>query len=53
MTLLNDVKELSKDDKILLEEKNRDAVLESVIPAYQSLIDTLTALKGTGKSTRE
>lgn len=49
---LNDVKELSKDDKILLEEKNRDAVLESVIPAYQSLIDTLTALKGTGKSTR-
>lgn len=48
---LDHVNELSKDDKILLEERNRDAVLDSVIPAYQSLIDTLTSLKGTGKST--
>ncbi len=41
---------LTLKEKLLLEEANRDAVLHSVIPAYQTLIDTLTALKGTGKN---
>lgn len=32
----------------IYQEKNKDAVLNSVIPAYELLIDTLTQLKGTG-----
>lgn len=31
-------------------QQNEDAVKNSVIPAYESLIDTLTGLKGTGKN---
>lgn len=31
-------------------QKNSKLILESVIPAYQSVIDKLTALKGSGKS---
>ncbi len=38
---------LSRDEVILYEEQNRDAVLNYVIPAYETLIDTLTQLKGT------
>ena len=38
---------LSRDEIILYEEQNRDAVLNSVIPAYELLIDTLTELKST------
>lgn len=39
---------LSIKDKLILEEANRDAVLQSVIPAYEKLIKTLNELKGTG-----
>lgn len=38
---------LSRDEIILYEEQNRDAVLNYVIPAYETLIDTLTELKST------
>ncbi|MDE7211193.1 MAG: DUF885 domain-containing protein [Lachnospiraceae bacterium] len=38
---------LTRDEIILYEEQNREAVLGSVIPAYELLIDTLTQLKGT------
>ena len=47
---LDTVPDLTKDDITLFTEQNREAVLNSVIPAYQTLIDTLTSLKGTGKN---
>lgn len=31
-------------------KKNRDAVMDYVIPAYQEIIEVLTSLKGTGKN---
>lgn len=49
---INAMDDLTLDEKTLYEERNRDAVLNSVIPAYQLLIDTLTSLKGTGKDTQ-
>ncbi len=38
---------LSTDEIILYKEHNREAVLNSIIPAYELLISTLTELKGT------
>lgn len=38
---------LSTDEIVLYKERNREAVLNSVIPAYELLISTLTELKGT------
>lgn len=38
----------SEEERSQLSEQNKKAVLECVIPAYESLIDGLTALKGTG-----
>lgn len=43
---------LSSEEKKQLIEKNRKAVLESVIPAYQSLIEGLESLKGSGKNNK-
>ena len=52
ITVFNDkVKQfdgLTKDEIITYQEKNKDAVLNYVIPAYQLLIDGLKSLKGTG-----
>lgn len=42
--------ELSEEEKKKYIEDNRKAVLEKIIPAYQSLIDALKQLKGTGKN---
>ncbi|MGB8451143.1 MAG: DUF885 domain-containing protein [Anaerocolumna sp.] len=39
---------LTKSEIKSYESTNKDAVLNSVIPAYELLIDTLTKLKGTG-----
>ena len=39
---------LSQEDKEAYIQQNQEAVLNDVIPAYESLIDGLTALKGTG-----
>lgn len=39
---------LTKKDIKSYEATNKDAVLNSVIPAYELLVDTLTKLKGTG-----
>ncbi len=44
---INNFENLSKEDKLVYEEKNRDAILNSVIPAYENLILTLNSLKGT------
>lgn len=41
-------KGLSKKEINAYEKANKDAVVNSVIPAYQLLIDTLKTLKGTG-----
>lgn len=46
---LANVDGLTADEITIYVERNRDAVLNYVIPAYQGLIDDLTALKGTGK----
>lgn len=45
---IDNFKNLTKDEATLLKEDNRDAVLDSVITAYEILIDVLTELKGTG-----
>ncbi len=39
---------LSQEDKEAYIQQNQEAVLNDVIPAYESLIEGLTALKGTG-----
>lgn len=45
---ISSVPDITTDQITLYTENNRDAVLNSVIPAYQTLIDTLVSLKGTG-----
>lgn len=45
---LQKVEGLSKEELSSFESANKKAVLESVVPAYQILIDGLTELKGTG-----
>ncbi|MBR0086078.1 MAG: DUF885 domain-containing protein, partial [Lachnospiraceae bacterium] len=42
--------QISSDDRARYIEKNNELVRNVVIPAYQSLIDGLTALKGTAKN---
>lgn len=42
--------ELNQRERTLYQEKNREAVLTSVIPAYQNLIDSLSRLKGSSKN---
>lgn len=44
---LNNFINLTEKEKILYKEKNKDAILNSVIPAYENLIVTLDSLKGT------
>ncbi len=41
---------LTKAEKKSYQAANKDAVINSVIPAYELLISTLTELKGTGKN---
>lgn len=43
---------LSSEEQKALAEENRKAVMESVIPAYQSLIEGLESLKGSGKNNK-
>lgn len=45
---VSDFKGLTKEEIKSYKAANKDAVLNSVIPAYELLIDTLTQLKGTG-----
>lgn len=40
--------ELSEEDKKVYKHKNRQGVLDYIIPSYEMLIDTLKELKGTG-----
>lgn len=40
---------LTKKEKTSFKKENEDVVKNSIIPAYQSLIETLEELKGTGK----
>lgn len=41
---------LTKKEKKSFKSKNKACIIDSVIPAYQLLIDGLNALKGTGKN---
>ena len=41
---------LTPEEQKVLVEANKEAVLKQVIPAYQSLIDGLSILKGSGKN---
>lgn len=54
ITVFNDkvssYKGLSNKEIIAYQKANKEAVLTSVIPAYETLIKELTALKGTGKN---
>lgn len=45
---LDTIDNLSDDDKATYIEENKSLVLDCVIPAYETLIDGLEALKGTG-----
>lgn len=47
---IQEVETISEDEKEAFSEQNKKAVLESLIPAYQSLIKGLKKLKGTGKN---
>ncbi|MDE6566203.1 MAG: DUF885 domain-containing protein, partial [Lachnospiraceae bacterium] len=42
--------QMTEEEKKSLAEANREAVLKQLIPAYQSLMDGLTKLKGSGKN---
>ena len=41
---------ISNEDKEKYKQENKKAVLESIIPAYKNLINSLNSLKGTGKN---
>lgn len=45
-----ELSDLTDAEKTAYSQQNKDAVLKSIIPAYQTLIDGLTKLKGTGKN---
>lgn len=47
---LDDIGDLSKDEKQTFRQKNAELLESDFVPAYQTLIDGLTALKGTGKN---
>ena len=44
--------DLTDEEKNNLKNENKKTILESVIPAYKNLIDSLNKLKGTGKNTK-
>ncbi len=41
---------LSEDEKTSYKDANKEAVMQSVIPSYEKIIDTIKTLKGTGKN---
>lgn len=47
---IQNVSGLSAEEKSSFKAQNKEAVLKSVIPAYQNLINALKKLKGTGKN---
>ncbi len=47
---INEMSELSEDEKNTYKQMNRDAVLNHVVVAYQNLAADLTLLKGTGSN---
>lgn len=47
---LDDIGDLSEDEKQTFRQKNAELLESDFVPAYQTLIDGLTALKGTGKN---
>lgn len=44
------LKDLSQEETVQYKEQNRNILKQKVFPAYQMLIDGLSALKGTGKN---
>lgn len=49
-TKLKSLEKLSSTERTELKKRNAEAVTECVIPAYRTLIDALTELKGTGNN---
>lgn len=47
---LENMEGITKEERILLEEQNYNAIINSVIPAYEMLIETLSSLKNTSKN---
>lgn len=47
---LKSLEKLSSSQRVEYKKQNKAAVLECVIPAYQSMVDALTGLKGTGNN---
>lgn len=47
---IQNVSDLSAEEKSSFKAQNKEAVLKSVIPAYQNLVNALKKLKGTGKN---
>ena len=45
---IGDVPGLTSEQIMDYKQQNHDAVINSVVPAYQNVIDTFTSLKGTG-----
>lgn len=45
---IGDVPGLTSEQIMEYKQQNHDAVINSVVPAYQNVIDTFTSLKGTG-----
>lgn len=43
---------LTPEDITVFTQQNKEIVLSSVLPAYENLASTITALKGTGKNTQ-
>jgi uncharacterized protein (DUF885 family) len=48
-SFIDGLDDLTDEEKTSYKEKNRDAVLGSVIPAYEALIETLRGLRATGE----
>lgn len=47
---ISNLSSISDEAKEKYKEENKKAVLESIIPAYKNLINSLNSLKGTGKN---
>ncbi len=47
---IGDVPGMTSEKIADYKKQNHDAVINSVVPAYENVIDTFTALKGTGKN---
>lgn len=47
---LEDISKLSSDEKLQFIQQNKNCLLSHILPAYENLASSLTALKGSGKN---